>query len=260
MEKESFKKIITIDNAIDVLMALSSQSGKSIRELGHELDISKSTLHRILLTLKSRDFVKQDPISEKYSLGYQILELSIKLKEQSKLRDMALPYMKKLSNLTGDTVQLGILDKDEILILESIEGTNLLRVFSQAGQRFPITYGNFGKVFLSQMSTNKINEFIERYPLKKYAMNSITDPKLFLERIEKVKNENISISEDDPTDGAISLVVPVRDETDNIVGAISLALAKTPKVMDSVDELRNVVKQTANDITNKLKELALANT
>lgn len=253
MPSENFKSITAIDNAIDVLIALSKQKGKSIRELGKELNITKSTLHRTLLTLKHRGFVKQDLLTEKYSLGYQILELSIHLKAQSRLRDIAISYMEKLSDQTGDTVQLAILDEEEILILDSVEGTNALRVFSMAGERFSITYGNFGRVFLSEMSLEKIDKLIEKYPLQKYGMNSITDKKTYLEKVNEVKNAGISISEDDPIDGAVSMAVPIRGKSDEIVGSLSIASAKTPIILGDLKRFELMILKCAEEITEELK-------
>src|SRR5699024_11599692 len=70
-------------------------------------------------------------------------------------------YMEKLSDETGDTVQLALVENDEILIIDTIEGMNEIRVFAQAGQKYPITYGSFGKVFMSSTHDEELRAVLK---------------------------------------------------------------------------------------------------
>lgn len=249
---KSFSRIAAVDNAIDLLLLLSNNKERSIRELGEYLNLTKSTLHRTLQTLENRGFVKQDSITKKYSLGYKILELSINLKSQNELRNLALTYMKELRDRLGDTVQLAILNEGEILIIETVEGTKELRVFSKAGQTLPLTYGNFGKIFLSHMEERAILHNIEKSPLKSYASNSIVNKESYLEELKIVKERGISVSIDDPIDGAISMAVPIFNQGGRVIASLSIVGAKTPHLVENRLEIEDLMKQTGAKITEKV--------
>ncbi|MBD1383146.1 IclR family transcriptional regulator [Metabacillus arenae] len=245
-------RIAAVDNAIDLLLLLSNKSERSIRELGEQLNVTKSTLHRTLQTLENRGFVKQDPISKKYSLGYKILELSVKLKSQNELRNLAFEDMEELRNVIGDTVQLAILDGEQILIIETVEGTKELRIFSKAGQTLPLTYGNFGKVFLAHVDVSKVKEYMKEQPLKKYGSKSIVDEETYLKELENVKKSGISVSIDDPIDGAVSMAVPIFDKTGVVIASLSIVGAKTPHLVENRTSVEQLVKNTGSRITEKV--------
>ncbi|MFJ7971540.1 IclR family transcriptional regulator [Psychrobacillus sp. NPDC096389] len=246
------QRLTTLDSAIDVLLALDSENSKSIRELGQELDVSKSTLHRILQTFENRGLIKQDLNTMKYSLGLMILELGKGLKETNELRKIAYPLMEQLRDETGETIQLAIQEEDKIVILENIDGTNLYRLFSQSGMTFPLTYGNFGKIFLSRMDTKEILSIMEKHPLKKYSPQSIIDPELFLKKISEVKNAGICIGVDDPTEGAYSIICPIVNHRGETVAAISVAGVKTSIALENIKETEQLIRKTALSISRKI--------
>ncbi|WP_285398738.1 IclR family transcriptional regulator [Lysinibacillus sp. fls2-241-R2A-57] len=244
--------VSSVEKAIDILLALQSENKKSIRELGEELNISKSALHRTLQTLESRGLVRQDGVTEKYALGYKILELSESLQKDIEIRKLAYEDMEELRDLIGDTVQLSIIDNDSILIIETIDGTNALRVFSRAGKRHPITYGNIGKVFLSQKSPKEISKYLEKAPLIQYASKSIMDAEVFLEKIKEVKRKGISTSVDDPMEGAFGIAVPICNSHGEIIAVLSISGVKRFQ-NEGLIKLENLAKLYAAKISEKFK-------
>lgn len=237
--------VLSVDRAVDILIALNKAENKTIREMSTELDISKSTLHRIIQTLEYRGLVKRNELTEKYSLGYKILELAEGLRKDNEIREIAHEYMKMLSEQTGDTVQLATVENEEILIVDTVEGTNNLRLFAQAGQRYPLTYGNFGKVFLSEYNDDKIEKIIQE--------DVTQHKKEFMLSIEAVRKENISVGIDNPIQGAISVAVPVKDNRGNIIASVSIVSVKTAEKMDTLESLLNRMKEIGESITGKMK-------
>ncbi|MCD8874085.1 IclR family transcriptional regulator [Mammaliicoccus sciuri] len=245
--------ISSIEKAVDILEILSRENNKSIRSLGEDLGITKSTLHRILKTLEIRGLVRKDSSTEKYTLGYKILELSTHLSLQNDLRNIALEHMKKLADATNETVQLAVIDHENILVIETVEGYGQLRVYAKAGEKYPITYGNFGKVFLSKENDlDNISKWIEKYPLQQYASKSIMDQKEYIKHIKEVKENKISIGIDDPIEGAISIAVPIENKWGDIIAVLAIAGVKTEDKLNNLDELMTQVKQYGVKITQEL--------
>ena len=251
--KEKVSMVSSVDKAIDILLVLGETDNKTIRELGQQLDITKSTLHRILQTLEVRGLVKKNNLTEKYALGYKILELGSHLKLQNEIRELAITHMEGLRDRIGDTVQLAILEDDEIMIIETVEGTNALRVFAQPGQKYPITYGNFGKVFLAYQTPSNVLHHIKNNPLKKYASASIVEEEKFIIKVNEVRETKISISVDDPIEGAFSMAVPIVKRNGDIVASLAIAGVKTQENLDNIDQLQDIIKEYAERISNELK-------
>ncbi len=245
-DKEVKKQTITaVDRAIDVLSALGIGQNRTIRDLGNELDITKSTLHRLLQTLEYRGLVKKDAVTEKYALGYKILELAADLKKDHEIREIAYSHMQTLSEEHGDTVQLAILENEEIVIVETVDGTNDLRVFAQPGQKYPVTYGNFGRVFLSGYSDEKIKELISSMPKN--------EADKFLEEVSEVRKNKAAVGIDTPIEGAVSIAVPILNSRDEIVASLSLAGVKTQVKTEKIDQIKISVIETGGKISQDIK-------
>lgn len=250
-DSKSPNMVSAVEKAMDILLVLQSESQKSIRELGEELNISKSALHRTLLTLESKGFVKQDPLTEKYVLGYKILELGESLRKEDEIRKIAYDDMKQLRDLIGDTVQLAILDDESILIIETVEGTNALRVFSRPGKRHPITYGNIGKVFLAQKSNDEIDAYIQKYPLQPYGSASILDTDVFLEKVKEVDEKGICTSINDPMDGAFGVAAPIHNSHGEIIAVLSVSGVNRFQSVKEIKSIEDLAKQYARKISDR---------
>jgi DNA-binding IclR family transcriptional regulator len=251
-KKASAYTISVVDETLNVILALGNKEDKSIRELGTELSIPKSTLYRILRTLEAKDFVRQNKRSEKYSLGVKFFELGMMLKNTFDIKDTAYPHILDLRNRTKETIQLAIVDKETILLIDTIEGTHDLRVFSRAGRRLPLTYGNFGKVFLSDYADEEIFAMLRKYPLKRYGANSVMDNEIFIEHVKEVRKKHISVGIDDPIDGAFAMAAPIFDKEHKTVASISMAGAKTQASIANLDHLKQELLATVRLISREL--------
>ena len=245
--------ISSIDKALNLLIFLSNNKRTSLKNLERALNIPKSSLYRILRTLEEKDFVRQDNNDNYYSLGFKILELSRKLKEGLSIRNVAYPFLKELYDQYQETIQLAVVNKETILIIESIEGVKDIRVFSPVGRKLPITYGNFAKVFLSQMTDDDILSLLVKYPLKKYAENSIMDNKIFLKEVKKVKERNVAIGINDPIDAAFSVVVPIFGQRKEIIIAcICISGGNTPENLGKLLEIESSLKKASMEISKQM--------
>ena len=196
--------------------------------------------------------MRQDIKNKNYSLGLKFYELGNKIKNKFKIRNISYPFMIDLNNLYQETVQLAIIDKETILIVGSIEGTKELRVFAPEGRRFPITYGNFCKIFLAHMSYDTTLDFLKKYPLKKYAKNSIIDEKLFLQEIGNVKIKGVAVGIDDPIDAAFTVAVPIFGYYKDVIASIALSGAKNPKNIESLPQIELSLKEISSQISAQL--------
>lgn len=242
-EKEA-ATVTSVSRAIDILNALGAEDMKSIRELSHDLNITKSTIHRLLQTLEVKGMVKKDPTTEKYGLGYNVLELGKNLVESNVIRNVAYSYMEKLSDETGDTVQLALVENDEILIIDTIEGMNEIRVFAQAGQKYPITYGSFGKVFMSSKNDEELREVLKESEGNEKIVKEITE----------IRKTRVAVGVDTPIRGAVSLATPIVDSDDKIIAAISVAGVKTEEKMNDLTQLEDIIRKYGVKISKALNQ------
>ena len=136
-----------IERAIDILKCFTNERPElSLKQISDEVDLPKSTVHRILYTLEKGNFIEQDQIKGNYRLSFQIVRLGTVALEGFDLRKAALPIMKWLSETTGQTSNLYIIRNKQRLCIEQAPGTHYIRRYSFLGGLFPLYCGSGGKV------------------------------------------------------------------------------------------------------------------
>jgi IclR family KDG regulon transcriptional repressor len=82
-----------------------------LRELAEQTKLSKSTVYRLLSTLAVCGYIKQDELSQKYSLGFKLFNLGAVFAANISLRDTAFPFMRKLCNEVSETIVMKYLKR-----------------------------------------------------------------------------------------------------------------------------------------------------
>ena len=95
-------------------------------------DLNKSTVHRLLSSLIYMGYVKQDSETGKYALSFKLLTLSNKLMSHMDILETVRPFLKKLSEETGETVHFVQLDGlDAVYIYKEESYQNSIRMVFQ---------------------------------------------------------------------------------------------------------------------------------
>src|SRR5215218_5677522 len=124
----------SLDRAFDLLEALASGGELGVTELANRTGLVPSTVHRLLATLAKRGYVTQSPGSGRYLLGYKVSEIASGLEQRlSRLRSAARPHLERISQETGETVNLVVLDADRVIYVDQVEGTRRVRMFTAVG-------------------------------------------------------------------------------------------------------------------------------
>jgi len=133
------------------MMELLVQSSGPLRlsAIAQQLGLQKSNVHRTLGTLIAQGYVIQDEESGRYRPSLKLFELGAKVVGAHPARRAAAPYMQDLHKTLGETVNLYVLDKAAVLVVEKLLSPRPLRFSSQPGSRLPVTTTAAGRVMLA---------------------------------------------------------------------------------------------------------------
>jgi IclR family transcriptional regulator, KDG regulon repressor len=149
-----------------------------------------------------------------------------------------------------------ILDRNEVVYIDKIETeqhTGGLKMTSRVGSRNLAHSCAVGKVLLSYLSEDELNEAIAEKGLPKKTDNTITDPIQFKEHLVTVKNQGYAIDEEENEKGIRCVAAPIFDGKGKAVAAISVsgpAFRVTRKLVQ--DTLKKEVMKTASEISQLL--------
>ena len=206
----SQKMINSTLRAADILRNLSDGIDR-ISDLSKALNLSKGTLHRFLKSLEFAGLVRQDPLTRRYNLGPLVLELASKpIISHQNLIFCASEDMKYLRDLTGETVVIQIRLGRERICLEELQSTQHIKYTARKGHVAPIYTGSAGKVLLSELKDDDLHILLKNIRLIPIGPNTITDKKVLIEELKKVKEQEYAISFGERIAGAASIAVPVK--------------------------------------------------
>lgn len=243
-----------VDKALRILETLAKEPDElRLAELSRRLAIEKSTLHRLLGTLEGQGFVRRDPVSLRYSLGIKLLELGTAVTARSTLGRAAGPVLDRLAVQCQQTVNLAVLDGDEIIYVAKRESPEPLRLTVEVGRRLPAHCTALGKVILAFRPAPEVRRlFSRRRRLRQFTPNTITDPRDLMRHLEEVRRTGIAVDREELVLGLRCMAVPVLDFTGYAVAAISISAAAVTLGEDRVTELQLMLVEAGAEISKAL--------
>ena len=195
----------------------------SLKQLALETGLHPSTAHRILGAMSVSGFVERaDPGT--YRLGIRLLELGNLVKSRINIRDSALPLMQELHLKTGESVNLGVRQGDEIVYVErTSSGRSSVRVVHLVGARAPLHVTSVGKLYLVEDGAQKVREYAKRTGLPGYTPTSITTVPALEKELERVRRHGVAFDNEEIEQGLRCIAAPVRDDTGELVAGLSVS-------------------------------------
>ncbi|MBW7860058.1 MAG: IclR family transcriptional regulator [Rhodocyclaceae bacterium] len=219
-----------------------------LKQIALESGLHPSTAHRILNAMAQSGFVERGE-GGTYRLGIRLLELGSLVKSRISLRETAMPFMVRLHEETGESVNLGIRDGDEIVYVErTSSGRSSVRVVHIVGARAPLHTTASGKLFLAEDGPERAREYARRTGLPGSTQASITDPEMLEKELEKVRRHQVAFDLDEVETGVRCIAAAIRDDSGELVAGLSLS---TPSERFNPD-WAPVVRTTANEISRTL--------
>ncbi|MDR0519088.1 MAG: IclR family transcriptional regulator [Clostridiales Family XIII bacterium] len=242
--------IVKAAAVIDLLA--ESNNPVSLTDLSGELGIAKSTLHGILATLSSIGYVSKDPDSGDYRLGLRLFELGNTISHKLDERRIAKPYMQVLSEKTGETAHLAILDDGEVLYINKQESNSSIRIITESGLKLPVHCSGLGKVLLAGMPDEEILALLAKKGMAKYTETTITSTDVFMKEIERVRRQGWASDKQEFMIGLKCVAAPIHNINGKVICAISISGPISRMSGDLLEAKRAHLMKAAKGISKKL--------
>ncbi|SFR67605.1 transcriptional regulator, IclR family [Agromyces sp. CF514] len=235
------------DRVVRVLETFTpSRSVQTAAQIGRRAGLPPSTAHRLVGELVESGLLERDD-DRRIRMGVRLWELATRSSHTLRLREAALPSMGRVQARIGEHTQLAVLEQDEALLLERLSdpdaGSNVIRV---AG-RLPLHASSSGLVLLA-FGDRDVRERILAGPLARTSAETITDPAALRRKLAEVRSLGHAVAPGSIEAVSTGVAVPVRDETGEVVAALSVVLPRRAAVDPALVELR----VAARDISRAL--------
>jgi IclR family pca regulon transcriptional regulator len=228
-----------------------------VSELGREIGLSRSTTHRYVATLAMLGYLEQDPATKKYQLGPRVLDLGFSAIHSMELREISAPHLQQLSDQTGFTVNMAILDDTDIVYIERCRsaraGQREIDLNLHVGSRLPAYCTSMGKILLAYQPRHERDALVERVELRQRGPNTLTARRALRTELEHVRELGLAINNEELAYGLRSIAAPVLSQSGEIVAAINLAVHSSMVSMEElVERLSGSLRRTAADISARI--------
>jgi len=241
----------SVDKAIAILKQFSlTEPEMGVSELARRLGLTKSTVHRILASLREGGLVEQDPDSHKYRLGSGLVELGYNVIHSNSLLQTALPYLHYLAEQVGEAAYIAVRDRDAVLtMVQVLSGKATDQIPWHGG--LPLHATASGKVLLTQMPESELAALLGK-ALAAWTENTITDPDQLRQEIQRVRDQGYATCLEEQEAGVNAVAVPVRMHDGDVVAALSVVGPAYRLTRDKIAASLETLKAISMEIMLKL--------
>lgn len=242
-------EVRAVKRAFEILEVLCKEKEpQSLASLHRSLDLSKTTLARILNTLELGGYVERDSSLQKYSLGMKFLHYSYAVSERLTVKQIAAPILSRIRDSCMETVYIYILHGHNRICVHCLQGKSSVRVMVYIGQVSPLYAGATGKAILAYFSEAELEKYFNEVELKPLTPSTITNRDLLEQDLKRIQQRGYAISIGEKDSGAISVSAPIWDKDGKVTSALSIAAPLDRQ--QEVDNFIKLVKEGAAEISS----------
>jgi IclR family KDG regulon transcriptional repressor len=215
MDKTLLKGLTVLEALVD------NERPCGVTSLATQLHMSKSSVHRILQTLVSRQFARQDPESQHYLPTLRMWEYGTRVLARIDFKRVAAAQLELLSRQTSETVHLSILDGQEVVYVDKVDGMLPIRAYSEIGGRAPAYCVATGKALLAYQPETVLEQFGPT--LKQFSPRTLHDVPSLRNELKRVRKLGYAVNRGEWSEGVWGVAAPIFDGTGRVTAALGLS-------------------------------------
>lgn len=226
----------SLQRAFHVLEAFSLFSPKMrLQEVVNKTGFPKATVLRFLRTLTALKYVSYDSVSKLYSLSARVMSLGYTALSAMDVRTVALPFIEQLAEVTGQNVNLGILDGIEVVYVERIKKKQILNIDLHVGSRLKAYNSSIGQVILAYLdSTERESVLKELLRDPEIAAIAGSNGELLYETLNDIRTKGYALNNESYITGVRAIGAPILNHIGVVDAGINIPVFS---YMVSKDEL-----------------------
>lgn len=211
------------NRALQVLEAFApGHSRLSLTELARRARLPLSTAHRLVHDLTAWGALERDA-DGRYHVGLRLWEVAALAPRGLALRELAMPFLEDLSQVTQENVQLAVREGLEVVFVERIAGRRAVPVLTRVGGRFPMHPTGVGLVLLAHAPVD-VQEQVLAAPLARFTPRTVVVPHELRRVLAEVRRTGHVVSDRQVTMDSVSVAAPVWGADSTVVAALSIVI------------------------------------
>src|SRR6185312_2761228 len=240
----------SVDRALSIIETLAEDDeGYRLSDLAIRTGLSTSTVHRLLGTLENRRFVQFDRTESKWHVGARCFTVGATFARRRNFSAQAVPYLRKLRDLTRETANLAVVDDEFIIVLTRMESREIMRSLTKVGGRVAMVASGVGKAVLATYSNEDVSAIIHPHGMPRLTEKSIVRPGDLFKELEKIRRQGFAVDDEEACMGLRCIAAVVYNDCAEPLAAISVSGMASRLTDDRLPHLGHTVRQVAAELT-----------
>jgi DNA-binding IclR family transcriptional regulator len=216
-------QVRALQRGLAILQAFSgAEPTLSLAEISRRLAIPKATTLRLLECLRQESWLTYDAERGRYALSIAALEIGSAYLAASRIEQRAMPFLRRLADITNQTANLGILNGNNVVHVAVVEPDRPLRYHSYVGARDLAHCTGLGKVLAAYLDEATLRTLVSA-GLARRTPSTITEPTAFRQELHRVRTSGFAEDLEEGAPGLRCLAAPVLDADASVVAAMSIS-------------------------------------
>lgn len=207
-----------LEKGLDIIELLSGQElGLSLSDIARALSRSVGEIFRMLAVLELRGYVAQDSFSGRYVLTTLLFELAHKLPVVRRLSLIAGPRMRRLAGEVRQSVHLGIIADNEVLVVAQADSPSNNVMSVRLGAKIDLWNTSSGRVIAAFLDQEEIDRLRQEIPFPPEI-----DADEFIQGLMQIRKIGFEVRESFVVRGVVNISAPVLDHSGQAVAALTI--------------------------------------
>jgi len=238
-------------SAIIDVIAVAGEEGIGLSDISRATALNKTTAFNLIASLVTLRFLEQDEHSRRYRLGLRNLELGRIVQQRLHISHLARPILAKLCRTTNETVNLGLPDLLDLMVVDSFRGSRILHANASTGWRSMYHCTALGKACMAGWDAPMRSTIYNSCGMPRQTPNTITDIDLLEAQLTRFRAQRFAVDIEENEPGVNGVATWVVNGLGEVAAAISVAGPSNRLTED-------VMKQMAPDVLDAAEAIATA--
>ena len=238
----------SLQRAFELLEHLADTGGEaSLSELATLSGLPMPTIHPVKRTLVDLGYVRQNT-NRRYALGARLIRLGENASMQ--FGAWARPLLVELVEEVGETANLAVLERDEVVYVAQVPSKHSMRMFTEVGRRLLPHGTGVGKAMLAQLPAEEVTALLDRTGMPAYTEHTFTDPAALAAELTRIAGQGYALDEAEQELGVRCIAVAVPGAP--VPAAVSVSGPSGRLTANAVAHIAPVVQKIADRLSQQL--------
>ncbi len=228
-------------------------AGLQLRDLAKQTGFNKSTVHRFASHLEAEAYLFRD-VSGTYTLGPKLTRLGSGISSQATLCKICRPMLEHLWKITGETINLAVLDGSDVLYLDILETLHTFRLVSKVGMRRPFHCTSLGKAIVANIQDGQVREqlFANVQFDEGKTPRSITNIGRLKRDLIHIRERGFALDEGEAVTGVRCLGAAIFGADGKVVGGVSISGPMVRVTRELLPSFSKELREATQEMSGRL--------